>query len=87
MRFVSQACLGLVPRALPGTTQPSCRTITVLELEDNGNVRIEAKHGQRFAQPILRATLPEKITAHGATLHRDDLALPAAAVGRSPPVR
>jgi hypothetical protein len=50
-------------------------------------VHIEAYHGPRFDQPILRATLPEKITTHGATLHRDDLALPGAMVGRSPPVR
>jgi 3',5'-cyclic AMP phosphodiesterase CpdA len=87
VRFVSQACLGAAPRPLLGTQQPSHRAITVLELGDDGQVRIEAYHGERFAQPILRATLPEKITAHGATLHRDDLALPAATVGRSPPVR
>jgi 3',5'-cyclic AMP phosphodiesterase CpdA len=87
LRFVSQACLGAAPRALLGTTLPSHRAITVLELEDDGQVRIEAYHGPRFARPILRSTLPEKITTHGATLHRDDLALPAATVGRSPPMR
>jgi 3',5'-cyclic AMP phosphodiesterase CpdA len=87
LRFVSQACLGAAPRALLGTTLPSLRAITVLELEDDGQVRIEAYQGPRFAQPILRSTLPEKITTHGATLHRDDLALPAATVGRSPPMR
>jgi 3',5'-cyclic AMP phosphodiesterase CpdA len=87
VRFVSQACLGAAPRPLLGTKHLSHRAITVLELEDDGQVRIEAYHGPRFAQPILRATLPEKITTHGATLHRDDLALPGAMVGRSPPVR
>jgi 3',5'-cyclic AMP phosphodiesterase CpdA len=87
VRFVSQGCLGAAPRALLGTTQPGHRAITVLELEDDGQVRIEAYHGSRFAQPILRSTLPEKITAHGATLLRDDLALPAAMVGRSPTAR
>jgi len=80
VRFVSQACLGAAPRALLGTKHPGHRAITVLELEDDGQVRIEAYHGARFAQPILRSTLPEKITAHGATLLRDDLAMPAARV-------
>lgn len=87
LRFVSQACLGAAPRPLLGTTHPSHRAITLLELGDDGNVRVEAYHGLRFAEPILRLTLPEKITAHGITLHRDDLALPATTVGRSPPAR
>jgi len=87
VRFVSQACLGAAPRALLGTKHPGHRAITVLELEDDGQVRIEAYHGARFAQPILRSTLPEKITAHGATLLRDDLAMPAARVGGSLPAR
>lgn len=87
VRYVSQACLGAAPRPLLGTSHPGHRAITVLELGDDGQVRIEAYHGERFAQPILRATLPEAITAHGVTLQRDDLALPAATVGRALPAR
>ena len=75
VRFVSQGCLGAAPRALLGTQQPSTRTITVLELEANGDVRIEAYGGAAFDRQVQRATLPAKINAHGATLVRDDLAL------------
>ncbi len=77
VRFVSQGCLGAAPRALLGTTERSERTITVLELDSNGDVRIEAYGGAGFDRPVLRATLPPKITVHGATLVRDDMALPA----------
>ncbi len=87
VRFVSQACLGAAPRALLGTTHPGHRAITVLELEDNGDVRIEAYHGMRFDRPIPRSTLPEKITAHGETLVRDDLGLPDTPVGGRPAAR
>jgi len=82
VRFVSQGCLGAAPRALLGTSQPSSRTITVLELEANGHVRIEAYGGKGFDRLVPRSTLPPKITAHGTTMVRDDLALktlPAAA--------
>jgi len=82
VRFVSQGCLGAAPRALLGTSQPSSRTITVIELEANGHVRIEAYGGTGFDRPVPRSTLPPKITAHGTTMVRDDLALktvPAAA--------
>jgi 3',5'-cyclic AMP phosphodiesterase CpdA len=75
VRFVSQGCLGAAPRALLGMSQPSSRTITVLELDASGDVRIEAYGGDAFNRPVQRATLPPKITAHGATLVRDDLAL------------
>jgi 3',5'-cyclic AMP phosphodiesterase CpdA len=82
VRFVSQGCLGAAPRALLGTSQPSSRTITVLELAANGHVRIEAYGGTGFDRPVPRSTLPPKITAHGTTMVRDDLApktVPAAA--------
>ncbi len=48
-------------------------------------VRIEAYHGAGFARPTLRSSWPERITAHGAALLRDDLAWPGAIVVRSPP--
>jgi hypothetical protein len=82
VRFVSQGCLGAAPRALLGTSQRSSRTITMLELEANGNVHIEAFGGADFAQPVPRSTLPPRVAAHGTTLVRDDLAprpAPAAA--------
>jgi 3',5'-cyclic AMP phosphodiesterase CpdA len=87
VRFVSQACLGAAPRALLGTTHAGGRAITVLELEDNGTVRIEAYEGLRFDRPIPRSTLPEKITAHGVTLVRDDLGLPDTMAGSRPSAR
>jgi 3',5'-cyclic AMP phosphodiesterase CpdA len=84
VRFVSQGCLGAAPRALLGTSQPSSRTITVLELEANGTVRIEAFGGAAFDRLVPRASLPPKITAHGVTMVRDDLALkPASAAASS----
>jgi 3',5'-cyclic AMP phosphodiesterase CpdA len=75
VRFVSQGCLGAAPRALLGMSQPSSRTITVLELEANGTVRVEAHGGTGFDQLVPRSTLPPKISAHGATMVRDDLAV------------
>jgi 3',5'-cyclic AMP phosphodiesterase CpdA len=75
VRFVSQGCLGAAPRPLLGTAQPSPRSITLLELGPAGQVRIDAYAGSGFDEPVARATLPPQISAHGATLVRDDIAL------------
>ena len=75
VRFVSQGCLGAAPRALLGTGQPSPRSITLLELSPDGQVRIDALAGSRFDTPVARSSLPPQIQVHGITLVRDDIAL------------
>jgi 3',5'-cyclic AMP phosphodiesterase CpdA len=83
VRYVSQGCLGAAPRPLLGRREASGRTITVIELASDGRVRVEAYGGAAFDRPVQRATLPPKLTAHGATLVRDDLALPLRPNGAS----
>jgi 3',5'-cyclic AMP phosphodiesterase CpdA len=77
VRHVSQGCLGAAPRPLIGTASPAPRTITVIELGADGTVQLDAYGGAGFDEVVPRSTLPPRITAHGSTLLRDDLA-PAA---------
>lgn len=74
VRHVSQGCLGAAPRHLIGTDTPAPRSITVIELAPDGTVGLDAFAGAGFDQAIPRATLPPRISAHGSTLLRDDLA-------------
>ena len=75
VRFVSQGCLGAAPRPLLGTSQPSPRSITLLELGPGGQVRVDAFAGSGFDEPVARHSLPPQIQAHGITIVRDDIAL------------
>lgn len=74
VRHVSQGCLGAAPRPLIGTATPAPRTITVIELAADGTVLLDAYGGAGFDELVPRASLPPRITAHGSTLLRDDLA-------------
>jgi 3',5'-cyclic AMP phosphodiesterase CpdA len=74
VRFVSQGCLGAAPRPLIGTRERPPRSITVIDFDATGTVRVEAFRGDGFAQRISRSELPQKIESRWATIVRDDLA-------------
>jgi hypothetical protein len=74
IRYVSQACLGAGPRPLLGTTGHSERSITVIEFDEAGAIRVEALGGATYRQAIERGALPPRIESRWATLVRDDLA-------------
>lgn len=78
VRYVSQGCLGAAPRPLLGTTAPTERTLTLLELDADGGTRIEAYGSAAFDRPVARESLPREIRTPVATLLRDDLAPVAA---------
>jgi hypothetical protein len=86
VRHVSQGCLGAAPRALLGSQRPLPRTLTVIELDAGGGVRIDAFAGEHFDQPLRRSDLPPRIESGVATILRDDL-FPAGASAAAPPVR
>lgn len=75
IRFVGQACLGAGPRPLLGTSGRSDRAITLLEIPDDGPIRVEALAAPEFRQRIPRASLPARIVSRYGTLVRDDLAV------------
>jgi hypothetical protein len=74
LHCVGQAAIGSGPRRLIGTDKRSPRAITMVEIPANGRVRISAFRGWEFQQPLLRSTLPAKISVQGNTAVRDDLA-------------
>jgi hypothetical protein len=74
VRYVSQGCLGAAPRPLLGAAGHSERSITVIDFEESGTVRVEAYGGAGYRQPIARSELPPRIESRWATLVRDDLA-------------
>lgn len=61
VRYVSQGCLGAAPRPLPGASQAGGRSITVVDFDATGEIRVEAYGGPDFRQPIARNTLPPRI--------------------------
>ncbi len=79
VRYVSQGCLGAAPRPLLGAGEPSVRSITVIDFDSAGAVRVEAYGGAEYLQPIARSELPPRIESRWATLVRDDLAPSAVA--------
>lgn len=74
VRYVSQGCLGAAPRPLLGTQALPPRSITVIDFDATGEIRVEAYHGHGFAQPIVRTELAPRIESRWATIVRDDLA-------------
>jgi len=78
VRYVSQSCLGAAPRPLLGTTETHGRSITVIDLDASGAIRVEAYGGPEFTRRIARSALPARVESRWATILRDDLA-PAAA--------
>jgi 3',5'-cyclic AMP phosphodiesterase CpdA len=78
VRYVSQACLGAGPRPLLGEKESFGRSVTVIDFDAAGTIRVEAYGGAGYLQPIARSDLPERIESRWATIVRDDLA-PAAA--------
>lgn len=76
VRYVSQGCLGAAPRALLGHTVPIERSLTLLEIEGDARMRIEAFAGAGFDRQVSREALPREVRSPVATLVRDDLAPP-----------
>jgi hypothetical protein len=74
IRYVSQGCLGAAPRPLLGTSGASVRTVTVIDFDPNGAIRVHALRGSDFAEPVPLAELPPRIESPWATLVREDLA-------------
>jgi hypothetical protein len=81
VRYVSQACLGAGPRPLLGAGEAHGRSITVVDLDANGEIRVEAYGGPDFTRRVARSALPARIESRWATIVRDDLA--ATAAGRA----
>ncbi len=74
VRYVSQGCLGAAPRPLLGTAEPAARSITVIDFDAGGAIRVEAYGGPGYLQRIARSDLPPRIESRWATIVRDDLA-------------
>jgi predicted MPP superfamily phosphohydrolase len=74
VRYVSQGCLGAAPRPVLGTTEPGARSITVIDFDEDGAIRVEAYGGPAYLQRIARDDLPPRIESRWATIVRDDLA-------------
>lgn len=83
VRYVSQGCLGAAPRPLLGTTQRSPRTITVIDFDGRGGIRVEGYRDVEFAEIVDRRSLPERIDAKGVSIVRDDLAIGQSLPGAS----
>lgn len=73
VRYVGQGCLGAGPRPLIGTRERTPRSITLVDVDRDGGLRLEGLAGPGFDEPIDRLTLPPRIVTPEATLLRDDL--------------
>jgi len=74
VRYVSQGCLGAAPRPLIGTHTRPERSITLIDFDRDGSIRVEALRGPDFSSTVDRRTLPPAIETRWATIVRDDLA-------------
>jgi len=74
VRYVSQACLGAGPRTLLGAGGRSTRSVTVIDFDESGAIRVDALGGPDYLQPVARSTLPPRIESRWGTIVRDDLA-------------
>jgi len=74
LRHVSQGCLGASPRSLIGVKQRSPRTITVLDIEHDSEIKVSAYQGWAFDEAVDLNSLPKQIQSEAATLTREDLA-------------
>ncbi len=70
VRYVFQGCVGAGPRALLGTDRAAPRSFTLLELRDDGTVRVSALAGPGFEREVDASLLPERIDAPGGPLVR-----------------
>jgi len=84
VRYVSQGCLGAAPRPLLGTDRRPPRTLTVIDFDGGGGIRVEAYRDPDFTQIVLRQSLPARVASRWATLVRDDL---AGATSTAPAIR
>ena len=75
VRYVSQACLGAAPRKLIGDVRNSDRSITILDIDKNGDIQVNAYRAPGYVDPVLLETLPERIVSPKATLLREDIGL------------
>jgi 3',5'-cyclic AMP phosphodiesterase CpdA len=87
LRYVSQSCQGAAPRPLIGTRDAQGRSITVVDFDVDGGVRVEAYGGHDFARRIARSALPDRIESKHAIIVRDDLAVAGAQRARPAPVQ
>lgn len=71
---VSMPCLGSGPRALIGTDAPSAPGIVLIDIADNGTMRIHALEGEAFARTLDVTRLPPQIVTPMAQLTRLDRA-------------
>jgi len=72
--YVAQACLGGGPRKLIGRDTASPKAFTLLEIDDNAVISIQAVTGDAFDRTIPLSTLPESIGTGTYRLVRQDLA-------------
>jgi Icc-related predicted phosphoesterase len=73
IRYVSQACMGDGLYKYIGTDQRSKRAFTLIEIDRNDKITINAYEAPDFSQPVDFKTLPDKINSRYATLIREDL--------------
>lgn len=73
LRLTAAACVGAGPRALLEASEPSPRSVLVVEVSATGDVRAEAYGGARYDEVIPRSGLPERVGTGDQVLMRDDL--------------
>ena len=73
LRLVGTACLGSGPRALIGTSDPSPRSVLLLEIEDGELRTVDAWSGAAYDTVVERSTLPETVGPAATRIQRDDL--------------
>ena len=71
--YVSQACLGSGLRKYIGTKLRSKRGFTLIDINENDQIKISAYEAPDFNIPIDFNSLPEQIKSRYVTLIRDDL--------------
>ncbi len=76
---VSQAELGGGSRRLIGTDQRGPKSITLLEIAEDGTIRVSALQGPDFLTPVDTRTLPERLNTRERVIHRIDT-VPSGAV-------
>ena len=73
LRLVGTACLGSGPRALIGTSDPSPRSVLLLEVADGELRSVEAYAGAGYDTAVDRASLPASVGPAATRIARDDL--------------
>ncbi|MCC1494521.1 metallophosphoesterase [Cognatishimia sp. F0-27] len=74
LAVVSQACLGSGPRRLIGTTQTSERAITLLDIAEDGAIRVSALRGAGFDTSVDISGLPKAVQSPMRVIERLDIA-------------